>query len=120
MGYTFSQEKLDLANFFLKKHPDRVPIILETTSQTKKLLKRTKFLVPLDVTFQEFCLKIRREHLHSSVGPSESLIFLCRNTTLIPSCQPTMQDLYLMHKERDNFLYIQVCLENTFGSEEEF
>ncbi len=94
----------------LKKYPDRVPIIIESSPESKLNLDKKKFLVPTDITMGQFTFIIRKR---LKVNP-EKAIFLFANNTLVAQ-NTMMSDVYKKHKNLDNFLMFTLKCENTFG-----
>lgn len=97
----------------LTKYPDRIPIIVERSSNSINDcpdIDKNKYLVPKDLTVGQFIYVIRkRMNL-----PAEKAIFLFINGT-IPSTSSIFSNIYKDHKDEDSFLYITYSFENTFG-----
>jgi GABA(A) receptor-associated protein len=96
----------------LEKYPDKIPVILERGNITDTFrLTRTKFLFPNQTKIGEVILSIRK---HIQIHPTQA-IFLFINNQIIPANHETIGSLYEINKDQDGFLYINICLENTFG-----
>ena len=95
----------------IEKYPDRIPIIVEVhpKSDIPKLTKN-KFLVPKEITMGQFLYIIRKR---ISLPPEKALFLFVNN--IIPKTSCTITELYKEQKESDNFLYIHINGENTFG-----
>lgn len=111
--YTLEQRKGDV-EAMLKKHPDRIPVIVEinldSNSTNKISLSNNKFLVPNDLTVSKFLFVLRKKiQITSEMG-----IFLFVNN-ILPNTADTMGALYENHKDEDGYLYAVLSAENTFG-----
>ena len=93
-------------------YPDRVPIIVETSLQSNiPILDKIKYLVPINLTVGQFMYVIRNR---LKLNPDKSIYFFINGT--IPSSSALILNLYELYKdERDEFLYILINCENTFG-----
>ncbi len=96
----------------MNKYPNRVPVIISRSieSTTLKEIKRSKYLVPNDLTVASLIHVIRKI---VDLGP-EDAIFLMVNDTLVPTSE-IIGHVYDIHKDEDGFLYIIYSSENTFG-----
>jgi GABA(A) receptor-associated protein len=96
------------------KHPNRIPVILETAASSSKLaLKSTKFLVPKDLTMAEFMCVLRKRHLPAL--PSSNAIFLFINNSIPPATWMFDEIYKSMRNIEDGFLYMTLSEETTFG-----
>ena len=110
--YSF-EDRLDESTRVLKRYPDRIPIICERFSNAGHdcpYIDKNKYLVPSDLSVGQFLYVIRRRMSLSS----EKAIYLFINGT-IPSASQSLNSMYEMYKDKDNFLYILYSFENTFG-----
>lgn len=98
------------SNRIMVKYPERIPIICEPKDK-KIILSKKKFLVPRDLTTQQFLNVLRK---HTELKPQEAMFVFVNNN--IPANMMTMNELYKNEKNEDGFLYFVVSLENTFGS----
>jgi GABA(A) receptor-associated protein len=100
------------------KFPDRIPVIILTkNSKLEKMLKKNKFLVPSDLTVSYLLVNIRKQIKLDSFS---ALFMFCDNSLL--SGTQTLNEIYKNYKHKnnigpsdDNFLYITIEEENTFG-----
>lgn len=92
------------------KYPDRVPIIVETTKESKLVLDKDKYLVPNDLTVGQFIFVIRKR---LQLSPTTAIFLFVNNT--MPSSSNLMSNIYEQEKDKDGFLYVIVAGENTFG-----
>lgn len=95
------------------KYPDKLPIICEVGNIDKKSdleLNKNKFLVPKNITLGQFSYIIKqRTNLKS-----EEAIYIFVNNTLPPNSM-LMSNIYSIYKDNDNFLYLTIFKEQTFG-----
>ena len=97
----------------LQKYPDRIPTIVEKSSQCNDLMNidKHKYLVPQDITMSQFIFIIRKRlKLH----PEKALFLFIKNNVI--SGHQTMSMIYDEYKDEDGFLYIEYSSENTFGN----
>ena len=100
------------------KFPDRIPVIILTkNSRLEKMLKKNKFLVPYDLTVSYLLVTIRKQ---IKLDSSSALFMFCDSVLL--SGTQTLAEIYKNYKFNnnirsidDNFLYITIEEENTFG-----
>ena len=107
--YPFKDRKKESLRI-LSKYPKRIPVICQTNSNNIKLSKY-KYLIPEYFTIAEFVCVLRKRLLMSS----KSALFILINGSIVPKINMTFQEIYYNHKDQDNFLYLDVCKENTFG-----
>jgi len=93
-------------------YPDRVPIIVETCYNSNiPILDKTKYLVPINLTVGQFMYVIRNRLKLSS---DKSIYFFINGS--IPCSSSLIFHVYELYKdETDEFLYILINGENTFG-----
>jgi len=109
-------KRIELSNKILKKHSNRIPVILEQTTTSRNLmLKVTKFLVSNESTIALFLIEVRNK---SNLLETDS-IFLYANGELIPTSF-TMLQAYEKYKDQDGFLYITVAKETTYSEQLEY
>lgn len=90
-------------------HPDKYPIIV-TVINSSLSLDNNKFLVSGAMTIGSFLEQIReRSSNKSTIG-----LFLCIKNILIKPTS-TIKELYNEYKDPDEYLYMTVKAENTFG-----
>mmetsp|Transcript_24591 Transcript_24591/g.55981 ORF Transcript_24591/g.55981 Transcript_24591/m.55981 type:complete len:121 (-) Transcript_24591:751-1113(-) len=95
------------------KHPDRIPVIVEKRARDQSLpeIDKKKFLVPADLTIQQFVYVIRKR---IKLQPEQAIFLFVNNGTLPPSVA-ALQTVYDKYKDEDGFLYMTYSGENTFG-----
>jgi GABA(A) receptor-associated protein len=96
-----------------KKYPDRIPVIIENyPHSTLKILDKTKFLVPTDLTIGQLAYVIRKR---IKLKPTESLfLFMGTKNIVAPTCA-NIYSMYMENQDEDGFLYIMICEQATFG-----
>lgn len=110
MEHSFQDRKNESERVMLK-YSDRRPIICEKSQKTNlDEIDKKKYLVPGDLTLQQFIYVIRKR-LH--LNP-ETAIFLIINSKIIPGTK-IISEVYDKEKDKDGFLYIEYTTENVFG-----
>jgi GABA(A) receptor-associated protein len=106
------EKRLSESSRILNKYDNKVPIII-TKYKTCKLpnIDKNKYLTPNELTLGQF-LNIIRKRIE--LPPSQS-IFIYVNDNIMAPTSATMSSLYNTYKDKDGFLYLSYCGENTFG-----
>ncbi len=108
------EERIRMTTRIINKYPDRIPVIIEpydTDSNTTPRLDKNKFLVPMDVSLDQFrAIIYKRLKL-----TQEDAIFLFCNNKLLSCGNHRFHYLYTFHKDKDGFLYFYYSQENTYG-----
>ena len=95
----------------LNKFKDRIPVIVEKHGKCElRDLPKKKFLVPRDLTIQQFHFVVRK---YVTLAPEKALFLFIDNT--LPMMTATMASIYDQHKDADGFLYVMYSSESTFG-----
>ena len=96
-----------------QKYPRHVPVVLLVAGKDQFRLRKTKYLVPYDMTMAKFreCFK---KHIDPPLTEKESVFIFIKNE--VPSPTKMIQELDKEFKFTDGFLYITISPENTFGS----
>jgi GABA(A) receptor-associated protein len=104
--------RLQESNNIMSKYDSRYPIIVEVNPKFKDKLKldKHKYLVPGDITMGQFLYVLRKR---IKLSQSEALFIFLNNS--IPCTSTTINILYDTYKDIDNFLYLTLSMENTFG-----
>lgn len=92
------------------KYPDRIPVILECSDKSLPKLDKQKYLIPKDLTIGQFSYVIRRR----ITLPSTQSMFLLINDKIM-NTGTLIGGIYETEKDADNFLYVSIAGENTFG-----
>lgn len=107
---SFDKRKLESTKI-CTKYPDRIPIICERGGKSDMPeIDKSKYLVPADLTLGQFVYIIRKRIKLNA----EQAIFLFINNK-IPPTSALISRLYDEHKDKDGFMYVSYCGENTFG-----
>ncbi|KAJ3040167.1 Autophagy- protein 8d [Rhizophlyctis rosea] len=107
------ESRLAEANRVRGQYPDRVPCVVEvskTSSGDIPAPDKKKYLVPGDIPLGAFIMVLRRR---MKLSPTHALFALMEGT--MPPTSLSMAELYVRHKRDDNFLYLMLTSENTFG-----
>ena len=102
-------DRRDQAERIKGRYPSRVPIIVNTGEGVPKLDKQ-KYLVPRDLKACEFMCVIRKR---ITISAEESLYMFFNEKMVVSSAM--MGKVYEDNKSEDEFLYVHICIENTFG-----
>ena len=103
------EERIKISEKIKSKYPQRVPIIVDCKEEIN--LDKNKYIVPNDLTVGQFIYILKK----SIQINNEQTIFLLCNNKLITATE-IISNLYHKQKDSDGFLYIIICLENTFGN----
>ena len=112
--YTFDQRSHQ-SNYMLEKfNYQKIPIVVEyETSFPKKYIlniEKRKYLVSLDYLFGQFIMIIRKS---LKLPPKYAITLLVNNSMCRAS--DYIESVYESKKDKDDFLYVCVCLDATFG-----
>ena len=90
---------------------DRIPVIIEKSLDCKlETLKKSKFLVPSELSVGQFVYVIRK---NIKLSPEQAIFIFVNN--VLPPTASLMSDIYAEHHDADGFLYFTYAGENTFG-----
>ena len=106
-----SEERSILIQGIIRRHPDRIPVIVGSCSPGFTL-KKCKFMTYQHVKFSEFMFHISK---NSSLNSCEQALFYMVNDKHLISCSQTMGEIYQQHKTSCGCLYIVCRAESTFG-----
>lgn len=109
---SFNSRRRDVDEI-IKKHPHKVPIIIERAKNEKSLglLDKSKFLVPEELTMSQLTTIIRRR-LH--LTDTQSFYLIVNRRTMV-SASMTLAEVYRADKDTDGFLYITYASQEMFG-----
>jgi len=96
----------------LNTYPERIPVILEPGPNTEHYFNRTKYLVPIEITFGKFINDVYKNRLE--LLPNNTIYFII-NENYSPPLSHIMMDIYRKSKSQDGFLYITYQKESVFG-----
>lgn len=104
-------ERVNSSERAMSMYPDRVPVILERSeSANMPAVDKVKYLVPRDITVGEFVYIIRKR---IKLEPERALFVFIHK--ILPPTSQSIGEVYDLHKDKDNFLYVEYRSENTFG-----
>ena len=94
------------------RYPDRIPIIIEKSNSEKNIknIDKSKYLVPKDLTVGQFNYVIRKR---LSLQSEKAMFMFCNGS--IPPTSELLSAIYADKQDKDGFLYMTYCSENTFG-----
>ena len=98
------------ADDIIKIHKNKVPIIINLPEHLSKNFTKTKFIVPKDLTIRQFHCILKK---YTTINSKQSLILFVNKK--LPTISDTIGNIYEHEKNDDNFLYIDIQKENTFG-----
>jgi len=106
------QERYAESSTMLQRFADRIPIIVEKKSTSKKapLIDKRKFLAPSSLTLAQLIFVIRRR---LKLTPEEAIFVFVNGKLVQPNT--TLSACYAENKDEDGFLYVTYDFENTFG-----
>lgn len=110
-NHSFEMRKAE-SEKIISKYDNRIPIIVEKENTCKVLpeINKNKYLVPNDLTVQQFHYVLRRR---LELSYNNAVYLFCNN--VMPASSATLASIYDTHRDPDGFLYIFYSGENTFG-----
>lgn len=93
------------------KYPNRIPVIVYTSNSNNPPISKSKFLVESSMSMANFMAVLKN---YIKIDKSDAIFLFTEKNTLIPNSWQ-ISDVYYTSKNEDGFLYIEYCLENTFG-----
>ena len=109
--YTFARRKGDALKV-LSKFPTRVPVIVQAVSSDLPTIRKSKYLVPVDMKMGQFVAVIRSKLM---LRPHQSLFVMTKKNGTIPMTASLMISVYHENVDPDLFLYLDMYTENAFG-----
>lgn len=114
LRYTLEERRQHYKRIY-ETYNDKIPIIVEYSSdfsnELRSLLKQ-KYLIPPEYTIGQFMIIIRK---NIKLPQHKAIFILVDNSTMLKN-NDTFQDIYDKYKDpNDNFLYILITEESTFG-----
>ena len=108
-------ERISESNRILTKYPDRIPVIIDCIDKDlDKLLKKKKFLVPMDISISYLIQIIRNK-----VQLDSSKALYMYHLGVLLQANIIIGELYHKHVDAttsgDKFFYVSVAYESTFG-----
>jgi len=110
--YNIPEDKrIEECSRIIKKYPARIPIIVcKAKGCSLPDIDKQKYLVPKDMNIGQFVYVIRKR---IKLESNQALFILINNNLLTSS--KLIEDVYENNKDKDGFLYVTYCSENTFG-----
>ena len=109
------EQRLKHSSEVLKKHPSRVPILVERDDANCPEIDKNKFLCPTGLTVHEFLYVLR---LRLKIKADQA-IFLSiedkKGKRIMPRMSSLIGEVYNNYKSDDNFLIMRYSIESTFG-----
>lgn len=95
------------------RFPDRIPVILEKNRESVSItsMRKTKFLIPKDITVSQFQYIVRKR---IKLKPEEA-IFLFTDSDVLVTGSTLMSQVYNDFKDTSGFLFLMYSAEETFG-----
>lgn len=93
------------------KYPNRIPVIVYTSNSNNPPISKSKFLVESSMSMANFMAVLKN---YIKIDKSDAIFLFTEKNTLIPNSWQ-ISNVYYTSKNEDGFLYIEYCLENTFG-----
>jgi GABA(A) receptor-associated protein len=109
IDYPF-EKRWNECNKILERYPDRIPILVSTSENLN--IDRHKYLVPNDITFQQFSYIVKKR---INCKSDEALFYYMGENNIMPRFTDTMKELYYKYKSTDGYLILIICKESTFG-----
>lgn len=107
------EKRISDSNRIITKYPNHIPVIIDCDEELSILIKKKKYLVPVDSTISHLLSIIRNK---ITIG-KEKAIFMFYNNSLVSS-NDMIGDIYNKNKiflNDDKSIYFYLKLENTFG-----
>jgi GABA(A) receptor-associated protein len=109
-NHTFEQRTAEALRI-KDKYPNRIPVIVQVSKKsTLDQIEKCKYLVPSDLTMAQLIYVFRKR---IKLAPEKSMFVFVNQ--IIPTSSAFISQIYHEHKDKDGFLYILICEENTFG-----
>ena len=113
--YTLKERIAQTSVVLDKYYPNKVPVLLQVVSSNKDniLIDKHKYLLPASFSVSSFIYLIKTKYM---VSKPEIALFLFTENNSILSSNDTFGKIYDEQRNmQDNFLYVFVSCENTFG-----
>lgn len=103
------ESRLKIFNDIFFKYPDRIPMIVDTRKEL--VIDKNKYIVPKDLIIGQFIYMLKKR---LKINSNDAIYLICNNKLLVNS--HTVAQVYYENKDSDDFLYIIIAVENTFGN----
>ena len=107
------KERFKESSRLLEKYPERVPVIIERSENSKHLtiIDKNKYLVPKDLTMSQLLWVIRKR---MRIRKDQAVFLLSESGTVFSGTEH-ISSVYENNKDLDGLLYLRYANENTFG-----
>ena len=107
------KERFKESSRLLEKYPERVPVIIERSENSKHLtiIDKNKYLVPKELTMSQLLWVIRKR---MRIRKDQAVFLLSESGTVFSSTEH-ISSVYENNKDLDGLLYLRYANENTFG-----
>ena len=101
----------------VKLYPKRIPCIVEPHFQSNiQQLKKTKYLVPVNMMLSAFLLVLRTKITPPLEQEDALYLQVYQNETFtLPQLTKTIQEIQNEYRSEDGFVYFKIAREATFG-----
>ncbi len=125
------EKRKRVASMARQLHPGRIPVVLKLPKQSTLHYHSffrysatpppqhwipTKYLVAEEITVGAFCAKLKIEWDNKSGSHSAALFLFTENSNTCLMVSETMGKVYAQNQNEDEFLYLHLCEEDTFGN----
>ena len=118
-NYTVDHRKR-LALKMRNQYPDRIPAIVASIDANQKpFLEKCKYLIPCELTVSQFLSNLRNSDgiKENQISKNDALYMLLEESNMVPPAQESFGEIDKKYKNKeDEFLYLVLAKENTFGS----
>lgn len=106
------EKRIAISKKIFTDYPHCVPVLVSFCQMGPQNLDKFKYLVSRDITVANFLVEIRKNT--KNISENEALFLILPND-MLPLASEYVHGLYYKYKDKDNFLYVNVFTENTFG-----
>ena len=107
--YSFVERRNEY-NKIRKSYPERIPIIVEQGNDKTLKLEKTKFLIPIGLTYGQTSHVIKK---HCKLDSTQAIMMMVDD--VVPQASRSIEDIYIKYKADDGFLYVTLMRESVFG-----
>ena len=113
--YSFNQRKIQSESVLDKFYPQKVPVIIQKHKKDKNLQSndKRKYLIPHDMKYSSLMITLRHRVFENM--PSSVALFLSTENGTMLCHTDNILNIYDKYVDKDGFLYLYYCSENTFG-----
>ena len=104
------EERIKESKRLRLRFPDKIPIIVENDFYTNLHIVKNKFIVPIDINISQFMYIIRKQF-----KIEQNFALYMSINGIIPASNSLVNNIYHEYKDQDNYLYVILKTESTFG-----